>query len=262
MKTTAHSVLFWRTTDIYSQWHPRGFTIDDVVFSSAEQYMMVSKARLFKDTAVEVKMLATDNVRALKALGRDVQGYDEAVWVANRERIVYEGNLAKFEQNKDLGDQLWATQARKLIEASPDDKIWGTGLAEDHIYAEDPLNWPGLNLLGIALMRVRETLNGRIRARLNGWPLPLTELSPTPTPRFPKLIRPTEEAANEMGKYGAPHLEAERLLFEAYMAGHNWVAGPWDAEKRCYAEMTTRMLWAVWRDRSALAFQVEAPTVA
>ena len=46
-----------------------------------------------------------------------------------------------------------------LVEASPVDTIWGIGLAQDNPAAEDPDTWKGLNLLGFALMEVREQLN-------------------------------------------------------------------------------------------------------
>ena len=45
-----------------------------------------------------------------------------------------------------------------MVEASPVDRIWGIGLAKDADAAHDPLRWRGLNLLGFALMAVREQL--------------------------------------------------------------------------------------------------------
>jgi len=60
------------------------------------------------------------------------------------------------------------------------------------------------------------------------------------------------EAAQLMGAVGAPHNELERLAFEAYMRGHCWKAGTWDAKTMSYTDMSTRMLFAVWRDRGAL----------
>ncbi|WP_434715622.1 hypothetical protein [Paraburkholderia sp. A3RO-2L] len=63
----------------------------------------------------------------------------------------------------------------------------------------------------------------------------------------------TLEAAQRMGENGAPHNEDERLLFEAYMKGHCWAVGTWLPEKGHYADMGSRMLFAMWRDRAALA---------
>lgn len=44
-----------------------------------------------------------------------------------------------------------------IAEASPQDAIWGIGMAEDHPNVNDTSLW-GPNLLGKALMKVREAL--------------------------------------------------------------------------------------------------------
>lgn len=54
--------------------------------------------------------------------------------------------------------QLLETGDAVLVEASPLDKIWGIGLARDNADASNPKKWKGLNLLGKALMAVREDL--------------------------------------------------------------------------------------------------------
>jgi len=69
-----------------------------------------------------------------------------------------DANLAKFSQNPQLKAFLLGTGSRILVEASPVDKIWGIGLAQDNPAAENPKQWKGLNLLGFALMEVRQQL--------------------------------------------------------------------------------------------------------
>ena len=44
------------------------------------------------------------------------------------------------------------------MEASPVDVIWGIGMAKDHKSILDPTEWRGQNLLGFALMEVRDIL--------------------------------------------------------------------------------------------------------
>jgi len=72
--------------------------------------------------------------------------------------IVYEGNLAKFTQNKDLKEEMLATGDKIFVEASPLDNIWGIGLDENAEGVENPSFWLGLNLLGQALTLVKNQI--------------------------------------------------------------------------------------------------------
>ena len=53
---------------------------------------------------------------------------------------------------------LISTKDSILVEASPYDKIWGIGMSANNENIENPLLWQGLNLLGFALMEVRDEL--------------------------------------------------------------------------------------------------------
>ncbi|WP_030486984.1 NADAR family protein [Micromonospora chokoriensis] len=141
-----------------SQWWPAAFTIDELRFATAEHYMMWRKATLFGDRAVAEKILAAPHPHAAKALGGRVAGFDQQTWNEHRSAIVVAGNLAKFDQHPALRAFLLATRQRVLVEASPVDRIWGIGLNRDDPAASDPGSWRGLNLLGFALMQVREVL--------------------------------------------------------------------------------------------------------
>jgi ribA/ribD-fused uncharacterized protein len=96
-------------------------------------------------------------------LGRKVRGFDETVWNGVCRGIVYEGNLAKFSQNKPLQRLLLATGSSIIVEASPFDRIWGIGMSKDDPRATNPDSWQGTNWLGIALVQVREALRTSAR---------------------------------------------------------------------------------------------------
>jgi hypothetical protein len=53
---------------------------------------------------------------------------------------------------------LLSTGDRLLVEASPLDKIWGIGMAEEDPAVDDPANWKGLNLLGWSITLVKQQL--------------------------------------------------------------------------------------------------------
>lgn len=72
--------------------------------------------------------------------------------------VVFEGLLAKFSQNEDLKKQLKATENCVLAECAVKDKIWGIGLSMKDSNRFEIDKWNGQNLLGYALMMVRERL--------------------------------------------------------------------------------------------------------
>lgn len=141
-----------------SQWWASEFRADGHRFGTAEQYMMWRKARLFDADGAAAAILAAEGPGQAKALGRTVPGFDERRWREHRLDIVVAGNRAKFEADARARDFLVGTGDRVLAEASPLDRVWGIGLARDHPDATDPDRWRGENLLGIALMRVRDEL--------------------------------------------------------------------------------------------------------
>lgn len=148
--------FFW--SGPFSQWHRSPFQIDGTLYVTAEQYMMAGKARLFGDDDALARILATDEPREQKALGRRVRGFEEARWNAAARDIVFTGNRAKFTTHRDLLQLLLETEGTMLVEASPLDTVWGIGMAADNPAARDRASWQGANWLGEVLTRLRDTL--------------------------------------------------------------------------------------------------------
>jgi ribA/ribD-fused uncharacterized protein len=145
-------------TSCLSQWFPAPFSVDGATYATAEHWMMAEKARLFADHDARARILAAATPAQAKKLGRAVRGFENEAWTRHRHDIVLRGNLAKFGQNPEMGRFLRDTGEQVLVEASPVDRIWGIGLAQDDPRATDPTRWRGLNLLGFVLMEVRATL--------------------------------------------------------------------------------------------------------
>ena len=121
--------------------------------------MMHKKAICFSDDVVAAEILKTDDVAKIKDWGRCVSGYNDSVWNGVRQIIVYEGLTAKFSQNEDLKAKLLETKDVILAECAVRDKIWGIGLSMTDEKRFDKDKWKGQNLLGYALMLVREHLS-------------------------------------------------------------------------------------------------------
>ena len=128
------------------------------MFSSMEQFMMYSKAMLFRDEPVAKQILAAGDAAQIKALGRLVSNYEESTWNGVRQIVVYEGLLAKFSQNEELKRRLKATGTAVLAECAVKDCIWGIGLSMKDPNRLEKRKWRGQNLLGYTLMMVRDRL--------------------------------------------------------------------------------------------------------
>ena len=134
---------------------------EEVEFLTAEHWMMVQKALLFKDEGIARSILNITEINSgsmaqVKSLGRRVANFEEDKWASAREKIVLEGTLHKFEQNSELKTKLLETGDRIIVEASPLDRIWGVGFGERNALKEKT-RW-GQNLLGVALMETRGRL--------------------------------------------------------------------------------------------------------
>ena len=156
MKTDKY-IFFWGGT--FSQWFPSKFKIDEIEYNCCEQYMMAKKALLFEDIDSYNEIMATKNPKEQKAIGRKVKNFDKDKWEAICREVVYEANYAKFTQNGIIKSELLRSGNREIVEASPEDKIWGIGMHESHPDILDKSKWQGTNWLGEAIMRVRETLD-------------------------------------------------------------------------------------------------------
>ena len=134
-------------------------------FYNCEQYMMFQKASLFKDVKIKQKIIQEHNPKNIKKLGREVKNFNNATWNKYKEFIVYQGNLLKFSSNEELKTRLLNTGNKVLIETSPFDSVYGIGLDyygcslnKQQFDLLNVNNWKGSNLLGFALMQVRDEL--------------------------------------------------------------------------------------------------------
>lgn len=155
MRVTDKYVFFYGSP--FSQWYKYRILVDGVSYSCAEQYMMAMKAFYFADRESYDAIMATEDPAKQKAIGRKVRGFDVAKWSAVSREYVYKANYAKF-KNEPLRTFLLKTGDKEIVEASPTDKVWGIGLAEEDDRILDKNNWQGLNWLGECIMRAREQI--------------------------------------------------------------------------------------------------------
>ena len=154
-------IYFWKPSDnngFLGNWYESPFIKNGIHFINNEQYFMWGKQQLFDQTNVllEKNILETSNPSVIKKLGRFVKNFNQTVWDTKKYEIMKIGLIEKFSQNTELKKALLATNDSILVEASPYDTIWGIGISEEDAKTK---KWRGDNLLGKALMDVRNILN-------------------------------------------------------------------------------------------------------
>lgn len=141
-----------------SNWYMSDFIEDGRLYTSVEQYLMYGKAVVFKDEEMQQAILATHDVAKVKQYGRQVKGYNETVWNGLRQLVLYRGLWMKFSQNEELKQLLIDTGNDMLVECARTDKIFACGISIKDPMRFDMSKWTGKNLLGFALMDLRDQL--------------------------------------------------------------------------------------------------------
>jgi ribA/ribD-fused uncharacterized protein len=157
--------IFFGAQPVLSNFYPCPIVLDGVQYNCSEMVYMASKAAYFGDRQTRAKILAAKTPREQKRLGREVKGFKLREWDVVRERLMKRALLAKFSQNANLRRALVRSGTQILVEGSPYDPVWGSGLSLWHPDAAYPSRWPGANKLGQLLMAVRDDLREEFLAQ-------------------------------------------------------------------------------------------------
>ena len=169
-------VTFWQANPgcenrEFSQWYQgEPFVINGREYYTAEQYMMSEKALFAKDYDSYDKIMQEKDPSECKALGRKVKNLDGKGWGKAAREVIFHGNLGKFQADISLVDKLLSTGDAILVEASPRDNLYGSGIAKEDLLNPDgtlkvhPKDWhteenpskQSENKLGFVLMGIRD----------------------------------------------------------------------------------------------------------
>ena len=156
------AVYFHKPEEPYgflSNWYLSPFTLDGIVFSSVEQYIMYRKCMLFGDDKSAKSVMETQDPAKQQLIARSASGYNDTVWKGIRQVIATRGIIEKFRQNPDLQAQLLETKDAYLIECAVSDRAWACGISLYSGARRNISNWKGSNILGFTLMEVRSILD-------------------------------------------------------------------------------------------------------
>ncbi|MBP3732167.1 MAG: NADAR family protein [Bacilli bacterium] len=168
MKLTDKYVFFWAS--ILGNWSkvkdgiivPAKYSLngeEDFKVPTSEHLFMFLKAKFFGDFEVAKAILDTPDPKTAKKLGRAVRGFNEKKWEEYREKAMWIAIELRYISDQRFRDYLGKPEfeGKKFVEANPYDKIWSCGYLEDDPRVDLPEEtWPGLNLLGHLLDKLRE----------------------------------------------------------------------------------------------------------
>jgi len=155
-RITDTHIYFWH--GLFCQWLRSPIVEDSVGYNCNEQYMMAKKAETFSDGVMLKEIMDTTSPRKQKMFGRKIANFDSDTWDKVKFDIVTQANRLKFTQNEYFKELLLSTGDKIIVEASPEDPIWGIGLHYDDDDVLDESKWKGENLLGKSIMVVRSEL--------------------------------------------------------------------------------------------------------
>ena len=170
MRITDKRVYFWAS--VLGNWSrvkdgillpdelTREVGLNSVRVPTSEHVFMYLKARFFKDLEIAKQILETPDPKTAKKLGRAVRGFDEEKWVTYREEAMWTALTLRYRYDQRFRDYLMKPEfeGKEFVEANPYDKIWSCGYLEDDPRIDLPEeSWPGLNLLGKLLGKLRSS---------------------------------------------------------------------------------------------------------
>ena len=119
---------------------------------------MYRKAEIFGDSQTAEAILNAKTPAEQQKLGQMAKGYNDTLWFGLRQVVTMRGLYAKFSQNEELKKKLLDTDEAFLVECAYSDLNWACGWRLTDPQRKDLSKWRGKNLLGVALMEVREQL--------------------------------------------------------------------------------------------------------
>ncbi len=154
-------------------------------YNSAQQAIYAEIAKAFNDEENLKRIMLADTPDEVNYELSDVPGDAEAnetKWNDLTKQLIYDVNIAKFNQYPELAARLLETKNAVLGAYVPNDTLIGIGLSLDNFQSKNPINWTGQNILGKALMDIREKIRSEKEA------LAQAEASkPVPMPRRRKV---------------------------------------------------------------------------
>lgn len=165
---------------------------NSTMYNSAHQAIYAEIAKSFNDQENLQKIMIAESPDSIDYKVEDVPGepeVNETKWNDLTKQLLYDVNIAKFNQFPELAARLLETKDSMIGAYLPNDNLIGIGISLDNIQSKNPVNWTGQNLLGKALMDIRSKI--RTEREVAAQAAQITEIEkplPRPTRRKAKPV--------------------------------------------------------------------------
>ena len=160
-KEDNNTIVFFGELNLLSNFHPAKFIVDDIEYSTSEQFIQHKKAMFFNDEKTAESILAASNPLECKDLATNISGFRKSKWDKEAKSVCAKGIHEKFLQNESLLTTLVECTGKKTIVKGTTDSIWGSGVS---IHSPDCLTetkWiKGQGILGEILQSLRDQVTG------------------------------------------------------------------------------------------------------
>jgi len=141
---------------------PVAIPFKEKIYKSARHAIFAELAREFNDVERADAIQSAESSSDIRYRIDDVVGgkdVNQMKWNTTLSRLIDMVNLTKFKQYPELAQRLMELPSPLVIGAyEPNDTYMGIGISVDNVKAKDKLAWTGENLVGKALMKIRENL--------------------------------------------------------------------------------------------------------
>ncbi len=135
---------------------PVQIRLQTMVYHCAKQALAAEQAKAFGDDEGFRRIMDAETPAEVSYQRGDAKKATEEEWAMITKKKVYEIQEAKFRQYPELQSRLLSTGESILAAYLPRDNLLGIGISTDDVRAKNPIHWRGQNLLGTALMELRQ----------------------------------------------------------------------------------------------------------
>ena len=160
-----------------------------IMYHSVHQALYAEIAKSFNDQENLNRIMEADTPDAFDYSLDDIpdKEVNEPKWNELITKLIYDINLIKFNQYPELSLKLLETKNATLGAYIPDDNLIGIGISLDNIQSKNPIHWTGQNILGKALMNIRETIRLRPINPVRKRPSAKKSVNPVPPVQVPPV---------------------------------------------------------------------------